>query len=428
MKSKIHKLPKSEVEIRVELSPAEMEKYINEVLLGFQNKLEVDGFRKGKAPRDIVEKKIGKENIIVDAADSAIREILPKILLENKIEIISEPEIDILKIAPGNEFIFKAKAVVCPKIDLPDYRKITSDIKRKQVVVDEKEVNDALEWLRKSRAKIYLKNGPAERGDFVEIEYWSKDMPELDKKQGKKDAFVLGEGGFLAGFEEKLTGMSAGQQKSGVAVEITDKKSEKPETGRKISLDVKMVSVKKVEFPEINDQFAKGIGNFENLSGLKKSIKEGIKMEKETLEGQRVSNEVLEKICGFSCFEIPEKLILNEQKQMLDDFKRELKEKLSVTFEEYLKRAKKTEKDVADPLFPEAEERIKRFLILKKIAEREKIGAEDQEINKEINDIFKKYPSAEKAKKDLDLERLKAYTKNAIINKKVFKLLESLVS
>jgi len=428
MESKIHKLPKSEVEIKVELSPAEMEKYINGALLDFQKKLEIDGFRKGKAPQEIVEKKIGKENIIVDAADSAIREILPKIILENKIEMISEPEIDILKIAPGNEFIFRAKAAVCPEINLPDYRKIAPDIKRKQVFVEEKEVGDALEWLRRSRAKIYLKNGPAEKGDFVEIEYWSQDMPELDKKQGKKDAFILGEGGFLAGFEEKLTGMNAGQEKNGVAVEIPGKKAENPEAGGKINLNVKMVSVKKAEFPEISDQFAKEAGNFKDLSDLKKSVKEGIKMEKEALESQRISNEILEKICGRSDFEIPEKPILNEQKQMLDDFKRHLGEKLNITFEEYLKRAKKNEKEVADSFLPEAKERIKRFLILKKIAEREKIGAEDREIDEEINNILKKYPDAEKAKKDIDSERLKAYTKSAIINKKVFKLLESLVS
>jgi len=360
MKTSVKKLSDSEVELEIEIPAEELDRFIEKACLNLGRNLEIKGFRKGKVPKEIIEKEIGKEKILIEAANLVVDETYRKAVLENKIEAIFHPKIEIKKLAQGNPFIFSAKTAVLPEVSLPDYKKIASKIKRKEVVVEDKEIEPALKWLQKSRAKFTAKNQPAQKGDFVEIEY---SLSEIGQEV-QKDAFILDEGHFLQGFEEKIIGMKSGEEKEN----ITLKKD-----GKEIILKVKIISVQNVELSEVNDEFAKSLGKFNNLDALKKNIKQGLVSEKEQAEKQRARQEILEKIGEKTKIEIPDVLIENEQKQMLENLKKMVSERLKISFQDYLKKLGKTEEQVSDSFLLESRKKVRNYLILREIGKKEKI-------------------------------------------------------
>ncbi len=424
MESTIKKLPNSQIELKIEISTEELNHFIEKAILDLGKDLEIKGFRKGKAPKEIVEKRIGEENILIEAADLAVKENYQKAVLENKIAPISAAKIEIQKLARGNSFIFLAKTSILPELKLPDYRKIAAKVEKKQIEIEEKEIAEALKWLQKSRAKFTLKNQPAQKGDFVEIEYWSSQLDEL-KEQGQKDAFILGEGHFISGFGEKLVGMKAGSVSEKEFSLTIPEKHPLRKYGREITFRVKMNSVQNIEFPEINDQFAKSLGKFENLESLKKNIKEGISLEKKQAESRRLRQEILEKISKEVKCDIPDVLVEREQKQMMENLKKQVSEKLKISFTDYLGKTKKTEKEILNSLLEEAQKRVKNFLVLSEIGKKENIEVSEEEIKEEINKILKQHAIVDQTKKDLDQEGLKEYTREALRNEKIFKLLEN---
>ncbi len=461
MESTIKKLPNSQIELRIEVSAEELNHFIDQATLNLGKDLEIKGFRKGKAPKGIVEKKIGREKILIEAADLAVRENYQKAILENKIEAIFQPKIEIQKLSRGDSFVFLAKTAVLPEIELPDYKKIASKIKRKEINPpaggEEKEIAQALKWLQRSRAKFTLKNQPAQKGDFIEIEYWPSQIDPrrqnisigADGQEGRKDAFILGEGHFLSGFEEKLIGMRIGEEKDGISVDIPENHSLKKIAGERITLKVKVKSVQNIGFPEINDQFVKGLGKFENLESLKKNIKEGLSLEKRQVESRRLRQEILEKISKEVKCDIPNVLVEREQKQMMENLKKQVSEGLKISFTEYLNKTKKTEKEILNSLSEEAQKRVKNFLVLREIGKGENIEVLEEEIREEVNKVLEQHPSAQNAEKSIDpvksreagpspsqksgvfnrvdLEGLEEYTKEAIRTEKTFAVLESLV-
>lgn len=298
------------------------------------------------------------------------------------------------------------------EINLPDYKNIASKVRKKEVVIKKEEVENSLKWLQQSRAKLSLKNAPAQKGDFVEIEYQIN-------KQGSalKDGFVLGQGHFIPGFEDNLIGSKSGEEKKDIVLN---------QEGKEISIDLKLNSVQKVELPEINDQFAQSLGDFKDLDSLRNNIKNGIALEKEQAEKQKRRQEALEKISRETEMEIPAVLIENEKNKMLEDLKKLVSERLKVSFEEYLEKIKKTEKEILDSFKKEAQARIKNFFVLEEIGKRENIEISDQEIAEEVNKVLRHYPSLKEAEKNigLDLQKFKEYTKHIIKNDKVFNLLK----
>jgi len=246
------------------------------------------------------------------------------------------------------------------KIKLPDYKKIASKIERKEISVEDKEIESALKWLQKSRAKFSAKNQSAQKGAFVEIEYSSSQIGQ----EAQKDAFILGQGHFFSGFEEKIIGMKSGEEKENITLN---------KDGKKIVLKVKIILVQNVELPEVNDEFAKSLGKFDNLDALKKNIKQGLVLEKEQIEKQRARQEILEKIGEKTKVEIPDILIENEQKQMLENLKKMVSERLKISFQDYLKKLGKTEREVIDSFLLKSQKKVKNYLILREIGKKEKI-------------------------------------------------------
>ena len=425
MKFTINKLPKSEVEIEVEIEPAEFDKFFDEAVLEVSENVEIQGFRKGKAPKNIVIEKIGMDKIMLEGAEHAISHYYQEIVKENNLEPISKPEIEIKKLAKGNPLVFKAKTSVLPEIQLPDYKSIASKTKRSKVALEEKEIDESMKWLAKSRARLSLKNSAAEKGDYVDINYSSKDIPELNNPEGKKDAFVLGDGGLIPGFEDNIIGLKDNDGKE-FLIKFPEDYHSKEMAGKEANFKIKMNSVQKMDVPEINDEFAKSIGNFESVAALKENVRQGITAEKEKDEAQRVRNEIVNNIVNETKVDVPDILISREQQSLAHDFKHRVEEGMKMSFSDYLLKSKKTEKDIVDSFKEEAEKKIKIFLALKEIGEKENIKAEEKEVEEEANKMLQHFKNTEESRKNIDIEKIKEYVREVIRNEKIFQMLESL--
>lgn len=404
------------MEISFEMPAEEFAKYVDKALEHLKGHVKMDGFRPGSVPKDIVEKKVGNENLLMEAGDLAVKQTYAKYINENNLEPISQPEVHITKIAKGSPFLFTVKIAVLPEIQLPDYKEIVSKIKANNVVVDEKEIEEALVYLQKSRAKFTDKADGAAKKDYVKIEYQNE---KINSGKPVRDMFILGEGQFLPDFEDNLMGMKVGEEREFVA-------------GKEGKFKVKMLALQTMDLPEINDEFAKGLGVFDSLVALKENLKEGITLEKQEGEKQRKRGEMVGKIAEKIVFDLPEKMVTYEQKRMLEDLKRQIEHsgmKFSAEggpvsgWEEYLASVKKTEEDMKKSFAVQAERRIKNYLVLRAVGKAENIEVTKEELEEEVNKELRKYTKAQAEK--IDLAQLSEYSKGVIQNEKIFQLLES---
>jgi len=422
MKTDIKKLPKSEIEISFEIPWEEFKPYVNKACSILGKDVDIKGFRKGNVPQDILEKEIGQDKILEQAADLAAKDKYPQMIHKENIEPISQPEVSITKLAKGNSFEFKAKISILPDIILPDYEAIASKVEKGKVSVTDRDLEDALKWIQQSRAVFTPLDRGAEKDDFVEIEYQSF---QIENNKIFNDKFLLGKAKFAPGFEENLEGMKKDEQKE-FSIVFPKEHNDKTLAGKNIAFKVTMKSVQKMELPELNDEFASTLGKFEDLESLRNNIKENLKKEKELEQKQKIRNEILEKIAQDSKCEMPENLVENEKNNLLEDLKQRVGQGLKISFEEYLVQIKKTEKEIKDSFTDAAEKRVRNFLTLREIGKKEEIKVSEQEIEEEINKTLKNYPDKSDVKK-IDIERLKDYTKSAMYNGKVFEKLESFI-
>jgi len=422
MKTEIKKLPKSEIEILFEIPWEEFSPYVEKSYSILGKDVAIKGFRKGNVPNDILEKEIGQGKILEQAADLIVKDKYPQAIYREKLEPISRPEVNITKLAKGNPFEFKVKVSVLPDIVLPDYQTIVSKIEKKEVSVTDKDVEDALKWVQQSRAAFTPLEREAKQDDFIEIEYQS---PQIESNKLFKDKFILGKAKLAPGFEKNLEGMKKDEEKE-FSVLFPKEHNNKVLAGKEISFKVKMKSIQKMELPELNDEFAKKLGEFKDLETLKNNIKDNLKKEKELEQRQKTRNEILEKIGQELKCEIPEILVENQKNELLEDLKQRVDQGLKIPFEEYLIQIKKTEKEAKDSFADSAEKRVKNFLVLREVGKKEEIKVSKEEIEKEANKTLNNYPDKKEVKK-IDIERLKDYTESAMYNEKVFNKLESFI-
>jgi len=428
MKVNITKLPKSQIELKIEVPVEEWGEFLNEAAKELSLDLKIEGFRPGHAPLKLVEEKIGPAKILEEAAEHCARKCYVRAILDNKIEAIGRPEISVLKMAKDNPFEFKAKVTVMPEIELTDYIKIAKEKKprkKEEILVEDKEVEESLEWLQKSRAKYITVKRGAQEGDRVEIDFEAKiNGVKIKNGESKNHPFILGQGRFVAGFEEKIKGMKEGEEKEFSLLFPSDY-YKKDLADKLVDFKVKMNLVQEQEIPELNDQFAQSLGNFSSLENLRQSIKEGISQEKEEEEKEKWRLEIINKIAEQSVMEVPDLLIEEELKKLLEDFKIQVGQ-FGLEWSKYLAEIKKTEDDLKKDLREQAIKRIRIGLVLREIAQKEKIEVNQDEIEEEINKFLSHYHSIEEVEKNIDIEQLKEYTYGVIRNKKVFHLLEKL--
>lgn len=428
MKIDIKNLPKSEMELLIELDPTEWGRFVDEATRELGKEVKIEGFRPGMAPKEMVAQKIGQGHILEAAADLAVRRTYPRVLEEKNIDAIGRPEVQVLKVAMDNPFEFKIKTAVLPPIKLADYRKIAQADKPKtkdQIKVEEKEIQDSLDWLKKSRTKYATVLRSAQKGDRVEIDFIIKqDGKVIDNGESKNHPLLIGEGKFVPGFEDQIIGLKEGESKNFSLIIPTDFIT-KNLAGKLVDFGVKMNLVQEPQAPELNDEFAKGLGQFESLEALKSNINEGLLMEKERQEKEAWRAKVLQAIVKKSEVELPEIMVQAELHKMEDEFKGNLTQ-MGLAYEEYLKNIKKTEEEIKKEWLPKAKERTQAGLILRQIADLERITVTDLETEEKMNHIIKHYPDWDAVKAKIDMAALLEYTKARLKNEKVFEALEKM--
>ncbi|MFA5009338.1 MAG: trigger factor [Candidatus Paceibacterota bacterium] len=421
MKYEIKDISPNKKKIEAEITAEEFDNFYNQALKNLNKEAELPGFRKGKAPEKMVEEKIGSEAILSEAAENAIRDTWLKILKSEKMDTISQPEVEITKIAKSNPFIFTLEVEVLPKIELPNIKEIAAQVcvKQETIAVSEKEVEDTVQWLQQSRSKIAVKNGAVENGDLAEINFEFLSESENLPKGLQQDSFIVGKNHYLKGIDEALLGMKKGEDKNFQAKIVlgADQKEENVE----VKLLVK--EVKKVELPEITDEWANQIGNFDSLKSLKDDIKKGIIKEKEIAAQEKKRGEVLEKISEKVKVEIPTSLRSREENALFENFKNRVNSEIGIPLPQYLEQIKKTEQEIKNEFKKVAEQRVKLFLIFNQIEKDEKIEVLPEEINEKIEQIVKQYPDPEKVKKEIEKNESKIYLIDEIKREKIFKLL-----
>ncbi|MCD5396265.1 MAG: trigger factor [Candidatus Pacebacteria bacterium] len=420
MKFETKNLPESQKEILVHLEFEELKPYLETKIREKKKNLEFKGFRKGKVPEEIISFLL-EENLLEEVANEAIKDTYLKILKETKLEVLGTPKIEILKLVPNNPMEFKITLCVLPEITLPDYKEIAPQVKRRKVGVEEREVEETLRWIQKSRAKRIPKDEPAQIGDLVEV-IWSSS--EIEKGREHTERVILGESYLLPEIEKAIVGMKKGEEKEVEAV-FPANYFNKNLAGKRVKLKIKLRSVEKIEISEISDEWARSIGRFENLEDLKKNIREGILQEKEKIESQRVQGEILTKIANKTEVDVPKTLSEIELERSMEELKNNISQILGISFDEYLRQINQTEEELRTSLLKEVQNKVKKFLILREIRKKENIEAKEEEIKEEADKFLTQFRSPEEAEKHIDPEALLEYIRERIENQKTLEFLES---
>jgi len=422
----IKKLPKSQVEIQISVPAAAFQKFIDAAAEEFSKDLKIDGFRSGKAPRNVVEQKVGAEKILAHGAERAIKKTYVDEVTRNKIDTIGEPKITITKIAAGNDLEYKAVAAVMPEIKLSNYRKSAKTVKKSVAgKATDDQIQKELETIQKSRAKLVTVSRVAKTNDRVEIDFEVTVAGKLiEGGTAKNHPLTIGENYFIPGFEDKLVGMKETDEKE---FELAFPKDyhQKELAGKPAKFKVKMILVQKKELPKIDDEFAKSLGNFENLAAFKKNLAEGVEMEQKTKNEEKWRAEAIGKIAAESQIDLPDILVDQELEKMMAEFEQNIAT-MGLQLETYLENIKKTKSEITKGWQETAEKRVRAALVLKEIAKAEEIDVPSGEVEEEMNKVLAYYKSVGNMEKNIDMERLYIYAKGILANEKVFKLLESL--
>ena len=420
MKNTIKDLPKSQKEITVEISVEEMEKYMNKALDKLAKNIKLDGFREGKVPKDVAKKQLGDAAIFEEASHEAIEKSYSEIIKENKLNPLGQPKAEITKAAPNNSLEYKIVISVMPEIKLGDYKTVFGKMEVKKI--DDEMIEKELKTLQKKKASYITKDESAEKGDRVEIDFETRvGGVKLEGGESKNHPLIIGQGKFIFGFEDNLVGMKKDEEKEFDLVFPENYKKEL--AGKKASFKVKINLVQKVNLPEINDEFAKGLGKFESVENLRESIKKGMTMEEEGKAKEKLRGELIDQVVEKTTVEIPETLVESELTNMVNEFKNNITQ-TGIEFEEYLKNVNTNLEKLKTEWQPMAEKRTKTGLIMREISVQEEIKIGDEEIEKRVNETLKFYPNEEELRKNMDLEKFKDHMAGVIMNEKVFEILE----
>jgi trigger factor len=417
---------KSEAEVKISVSREELEPYIKEAAKTLTKDKPLKGFRPGKAPVSVVEEVLGKERVLSEALDRAIPSFFVKAVMENDVDALERPTIAIDKWDEKEGLKFTAKVAILPEVTLGDFSSI--EIEKRTIEVTDKDVKKELDYIAKMRSEYLDIARPAQKGDTVMADF--KIMINgvaIEGGDSKNHPVNLGEGHFVPGFEEKMIGISAGDERE-FTINFPGDYAKKNLQGKEAQVWVKAQAVKKQVVPEMNDEFAKKLGKFESLDNLKDSLKKSLLHEQEQKELERFRGEMSEKMAEVARFtNIPEALIDKEIDRRIAEFAQMLAMQ-SNTIESYLQKQGKKMEDMRKDMREGAEKAVKVGLALRELAVREKIEVTDEELNEKINEYLKHYASSDQAKKEIDPEELKDRVNYVLRNQKAMERLEELVN
>lgn len=408
-------------EVKLEIT-VEAEKFENAMKkVYFQNAkyFNIPGFRKGKAPINIVEKYYGAQIFYEDAFNEVATEAYEEALTENKIDVVSRPEVDIAQMEKGKDLIFTAVVQTKPEVKLGKYKGI--EIQKIEYKVDKKDVDHELEHMQEHNSRLVtVDDRPLENGDTATIDFEGfVDGVAFEGGKAEGHELEIGSGTFIPGFEEQLIGMELENEKE-IKVTFPKEYFSKDLAGKDATFKVKLHDIKKKELPELDDEFAKDVSEFDTLEELKKSIKEKLTKNKEQREKYETEEAVLKAVCEDSKLDIPSGMIELEIDNMLKDFEQRLSYQ-GLNLEQYLKMIGKTEEEMRKEYEPQAIEAIKSRLVLEAIMKAEKIEASEEEIKAKMEEMAKSYgKDVEELSKN---ENLKNYLAEGIKSEKALEFI-----
>lgn len=392
MDFKVKNLAKSEVEITVSIPSKDMLKFRDQACEMISKEVKIKGFRSGKAPYEVLVKEVGEKVITEETERIAIQTSYSEIVLNEKINVIARPKVELKEVKEDEDFTYTAKVAVLPEVELKDYQGIK--IKSEDTDAKEEDIQKTIDQLCRLHQVPEKVDGPAKKGHRVEVDFEGFDDggAALENTKSKNHPIVLGDGNMIPGFEEELIGLKSGEKKE---FDITFPKEyhHKPFQSKKVKFKVEVKLVEKLNTPELSDELAEKIsGRKMTAKELKEDIKKSLSARKLEEEKGRQEGVFIEELIKKSKIDIPASLLEDEIKHMLNEFKQDLEQKQGIQFEEFLAQSKKTEDDLKKEYEKEAEKRIKARLILSHVLKEEKIEVTDKEMEKLIEDMIKAYP------------------------------------
>lgn len=419
--SSLKTLPKSIREITVEIPAAGAETCFAKALRRLSQDLEIAGFRKGKVPLEMAEKHIRADALFEEASHIAIQDTYPNVVQHHRLEPVGKPDISLTKNARGSALAYRVRVAVLGEVELPHWRKIK--IKKHNAIPDPAEIEKALNYLQKSRAKFVAAIHPAKLGDFAEVDFTIRQGGVIiENGSAQRYPLTLGEGKLMPGFEENLVGMQVGEEKTfsiAVPADFTDKNL----AGKTLEFTVKLISLFDRLLPERDDAFAQSLGKFSTFAEIEKNVADGIRREKEEHETLRARMEIIGKIAEKARMEVPDVLIEREVEKMFQDLEARLAGS-GLTLETYLEHLKKTRDELGNDWRGEAEKRVRIALALRAIAKEEQVIPREDEIEAKMQDVVRGHASAADVRKQYSEEALREYAEQLLANEKVFELIE----
>ncbi len=424
MGSKILNKEKNTVTLEFTVSQDDFEKAVNKAYLKAKNNINVQGFRKGKAPRHIIEKKYGKGIFYDDALDIAVQEAYPAAVKDLDLDIIDSPKIDVEKFEEGQDLIFKAEVQVMPEVELPDYKGI--EVVKTEIKVTDEDVEKELKSVQEKNARIVeALDRPVQKGDFLTIDYEGFVGDEqFEGGTAENQALEIGSNSFIPGFEDQLIGKSKGEE---VTVNVTFPEEYHSENlkGKDAVFNVKIHEIKVKELPEMDDEFAKDVSEFDTLDELKADTRSVL--EQKAADQVKVSNDnnVVTKIVNDTNLEIPEVLIQREIDFLGRNYEQQFRQQ-GFSGNEYDSLIENFVNQYKEGAREQAKFNVKAELVIEALIKKEEISVSDEEFMEEVDKIAESYNVEEErleAFKDGIMQSSKSYIEETLQKRKVIDML-----
>ena len=424
MSVQVEKLEKNMAKLTVEVPAEDVEKAIQAAYLKEKNKISMPGFRKGKVPRAMIEKMYGAAVFYEEAANILIQDNYAKAMEESKEDIVSRPTIDVVQIESGKPFIFTAEVAVRPEVTLGKYKGV--QVTKIDTTVTDEEVEAALEKEQQKNSRtVSVTDRPVQTGDTAVIDFEGfVDGVAFEGGKGENHPLEIGSHSFIEGFEDQLVGHNAGEEVE-VNVTFPEKYQAAELAGKPAVFKVKINEIKTKELPELNDEFAQDVSEFDTLAEYKEDLRKHLEVSKENDAKRAKEDEAIKKIIDKSTMELPDAMIDTQCENMINEFAQRISQS-GLTMDQYMQFSGMTIDGLKEQVRPEAITRIQSSLVLEQIAKEENIEVSDEEINAEVEKMAAQYGmEADKLKEYLGDAEKESMKRDLAITKAVDLIMEN---
>lgn len=379
----------NEVKISFKVEAEKFDNAIKSVYTKNAKYFVVPGFRKGKAPFNIVERRYGDEMFYEDAFNELVPDIYEQAIKENKIEAVSQPKIDIKNMKKGEDLEFTATVQTKPEVKLGKYKGI--ELKKVEYTVSDEDVNHEIGHMQEKNARVMsVEDRPVKDKDIATIDFEGfVDGEAFEGGKAENYELEIGSKTFIPGFEDQVIGMVKEEEKD-INVKFPADYYSKDLAGKDAIFKVKLNEIKEKKLPELDDEFAKDVSEFDTLQELKDSIKDKKQTENDNRAKRELEDAAIEKVCKNTEIDIPSGMIDNEVANMISDMEQQLSYQ-GITLDQYLQIVKKTRKEVEDSYREQANKNVKSRLVLEAIIKAEKVEASEEEIENKVKEMSKTY-------------------------------------